>query len=240
MNDLLTKFLLCNKIPETIKLDIKLLHCTGNNVWFVTSADQCYVLGDNMCGELGLGHKLPVNEPQVVRELCSIECQKFIIGTDFGLCLTSDQQIYSWGSDSYKQLGRHTCHMYSKPANIPFLSDKSITDIASGFLHSLALTSDGRVYGWGDNRWGQVGCGQRLDRIRRPSCLIFPPNTCIKSISCINWCSLAITADGLVYCGGWTKHKQFRDKTRLNFHLLALIPNISDIKSLSIVYLDMA
>jgi alpha-tubulin suppressor-like RCC1 family protein len=39
------------------------------------------------------------------------------------------------------------------PAGVTF------TFVASGGSHSLALASNGDVYGWGNNDEGQVGCG---------------------------------------------------------------------------------
>ncbi|XP_054154062.1 stress-activated protein kinase alpha-like [Oppia nitens] len=91
------------------------------------------------------------------------------IGCDFALCITSDQQIYSWGLNYNNQLGRHISDKYSKPAVITYLSDIYIIDITSGSHHSLALSSDGTVYGWGLNTYGQCGCGQQQnDCIKTP------------------------------------------------------------------------
>ncbi|XP_054158277.1 uncharacterized protein LOC128956580 [Oppia nitens] len=80
-------------------------------------------------------------------------------------CLTGDQQIYSWGFNGQGLLGRPTSvdDQYSKPSIIKYLSDKCITDIISGSQHTLALTSAGIVYGWGNNTYGQCGCGQQTD-----------------------------------------------------------------------------
>lgn len=34
-----------------------------------------------------------------------------------------------------------------------------MTDIAAGVAHSIALCEDGRVYGWGNSNYGQLGLG---------------------------------------------------------------------------------
>jgi hypothetical protein len=34
---------------------------------------------------------------------------------------------------------------------------KAVVGVAAGRYHSVALTSDGRVYSWGLNDWGQLG-----------------------------------------------------------------------------------
>lgn len=40
-----------------------------------------------------------------------------------------------------------------------FLNDLNIIDIACGAQHSLVLTSNGDVYAWGWNKYGQTGMG---------------------------------------------------------------------------------
>jgi alpha-tubulin suppressor-like RCC1 family protein len=38
--------------------------------------------------------------------------------------------------------------------------------IGAGDAHSLALLADGRLFAWGDNRFGQLGDGTREVRLR--------------------------------------------------------------------------
>ena len=40
---------------------------------------------------------------------------------------------------------------YLKPKRIEFFDNKNIIDISCGERHCLALSSEGLVYGWGDN-----------------------------------------------------------------------------------------
>ncbi|XP_054158795.1 uncharacterized protein LOC128957105 [Oppia nitens] len=237
---LLNKFQFCEKIPNYIKYKIKLFHCNGQSVWFVTNDDRVYTLGYNWKGILGLGHNnnnnnnSDVNEPQVIPELCQKNVSKFSIGIDFALCMTSDQHIYSWGSNDWKQLGRHTISddECNKPAIINL---KCITDIMCGDYHTLALTNAGTVYGWGDNNEGQCGCcRQQTDCIDSPTRIIFPGNTSIKSIYSYNCCSFAITTnDGLVYSWGQNRDNQLGHKNIDNYSTPKLIDGLINIKSIS-------
>ncbi|XP_054161714.1 probable serine/threonine-protein kinase zyg-1 [Oppia nitens] len=145
------------------------------NVWFVTNDDLVYTFGNNTYGKLGLGHNLIVNKPEIIPELCAKNVQKFINGDRFALCITFDQQIYSFGSNECKQLGRHTIsNDNNKPAIITYLSDKCIIDIKCGSYHSLALSSAGTVYGWGHNNRGQSGCGQQQQQQQTLDCIDSP------------------------------------------------------------------
>lgn len=59
--------------------------------------------------------------------------------------------------------------MRSKPAPQPIstLSGHFIEDIAVGAEHTLAVTSDGDVFGWGNNADGQLGLGH-TNTVRTP------------------------------------------------------------------------
>ena len=49
--------------------------------------------------------------------------------------------------------------------NTPAMAvEPTIVQIAAGSGHSLALFSDGSLYAWGDNKYGQLGDGTNIDR----------------------------------------------------------------------------
>lgn len=67
----------------------------------------------------------------------------------------------------------------------------------SAWNHSLALGSDGTVWSWGDNFWGNVGDGTQIDRYEPIQVL-----DDAKDISASKgWFSLALKKDGTVW--GW-------------------------------------
>lgn len=37
--------------------------------------------------------------------------------------------------------------------------------VAAGAEHTAAVTEDGKVYGWGWGRYGNLGLGDRMDRV---------------------------------------------------------------------------
>ncbi|CAG2102353.1 unnamed protein product [Medioppia subpectinata] len=71
-----------------------------------------------------------------------------------------------------------------------------------GTYHTLVLISDGRVYIWGGNSWGQIGCGDNPENICTPIKLQFNDNVKIESIYCCYDSSFAITSDGHVFSWG--------------------------------------
>lgn len=78
------------------------------------------------------------------------------------LALTSDGKVYGWGENSRGELGDGTRTNRSTAVAVDMsgaLSGKTVVAVAAGASTSLALTSDGLVFAWGDNLWGELGAG---------------------------------------------------------------------------------
>ena len=212
MSKLLNRFRICSKITEKIKLQIKIFHVfediKGQNVLFITSDDKVFGFGTNYFGCCGLGHNSVVNEPQIIPELCHKNIKQFFIGRNFTLAHTNDGQVFGWGYNSSGQLGRRHVswtNQYFKPEIISFPFE-SVIQLSCGYSHTLVLSCDGRVYGWGDNVYGQIGCGrEKGKRFANPIHLeVFIPFS-IKILKSCYFCSFALTTDGLVYSWGYNE-----------------------------------
>ncbi|WP_159888523.1 RCC1 domain-containing protein [Paenibacillus puerhi] len=91
---------------------------------------------------------------------------KTTAGDDFAAALRSDGSVWTWGENSYGQLGIYgnlnDIKNYSPQKAIFY--DTSIQDISSGQRHTVALEDDGSVWVWGDNSSGQLGTGDAINR----------------------------------------------------------------------------
>ena len=92
---------------------------------------------------------------------------------------TSKSFIFAWGNDEFGQLGLGK-NSYNPFYNTPRYTKYSINikKIACGRSHSIMKSEQGCVYGFGSNRYGQLGLPP-VDSRRTPTLLSFS-----KFISC--------------------------------------------------------
>ena len=73
-------------------------------------------------------------------------------GSTHTLAVASDGTLWSWGDNSYGQLGNGTKAASSVPKQIG--TDSDWLSVAAGSYHSIALKTDGSLYAWGGHGWG--------------------------------------------------------------------------------------
>ena len=114
--------------------------------------------------------------------------------------ITGDDRVFTWGLNQYGQAGTDsTEERLHKPVEVKALSGRGVVKITAGLHHSLALTSDGRVFSFGRNNYGELGMGN-LDELRVPTQV--PSLADIVDIACGSTHSLAVDQMGMVYsCG---------------------------------------
>ncbi len=78
------------------------------------------------------------------------------------LLLTSDNYIYGWGDNAYRQLGDSTTTQRSTPVemtNYGAMSSRLISYVKTSPDNSFAVTQDGTHFSWGRNNNGLAGVG---------------------------------------------------------------------------------
>ena len=118
--------------------------------------------GYNNFGQLGNGTSSISNLPVTVYNggaLSGKQVVSIAAGQYFSLALLSDGKVASWGESGHGELGR-TGGSNTLPGLVDtsgVLLNKTITNIAAGARHSMALCSDGTLTTWGYNSSGQLG-----------------------------------------------------------------------------------
>src|SRR5450759_2988613 len=123
----------------------------------LTSTGHVLAWGDNTYGELGNGTNTSSSTPVAVSLPSGTTVTAIAGAPNFTLALTSTGQVLAWGSNISGELGNGTTIYSSTPVAVSLPSGTTVTAIAGGNIHSLALTSTGRALAWGDNSSGQLG-----------------------------------------------------------------------------------
>ncbi|KAL3570035.1 hypothetical protein D5086_027284 [Populus alba] len=123
---------------------------------------------------------------------------------------SKQQQIWSWGAGTEGQLGTGKLEDEYLPQllHLPFLSSaESISTLACGGAHVIALTSGGRVFTWGRGTTGQLGHGEMLNSLH-PKPVSSLQSYVITQVSA-GWShSGFVSVDGAVKTWGWGEHGQ--------------------------------
>ncbi len=173
--------------------------------------------GWNHYGQLGTGDTNARNVPVQVSNLTNVTS---IAGGGFhSYVLKSDGTVWAWGRNYHGELGIGDT-ISSKipvqvhgPGNVGFLTN-IIAIATGGWGHSFALKSDGTVWSWGQNYFGQLGVGDTTDRYSPTQVSI----TGITAISAGGGHSLALKNDGTVWAWGYNSLDQLGDSTSIDRH----------------------
>nr|WP_239133940.1 chromosome condensation regulator RCC1 [Rugosimonospora africana] len=117
------------------------------------------------------------------------------------LALTSTGTVLAWGYNGGGQLGNGTNTNSNVPVPVDLPADTTVTAIAAGELHSLAVTSTGTVLAWGLNGDGQLGNGTNTSS-NVPVLVDLPADTTVTAVSGGGEHSLALTSTGSVLAWG--------------------------------------
>ncbi|WP_027659657.1 RCC1 domain-containing protein [Salinispora fenicalii] len=118
----------------------------------------------------------------------------------------------AWGSNFFGQLGDGTNADSVAPVSVSLPAGVSVTAVAAGNRHSLALTSAGAVLAWGGNAAGQLGDGTTMDS-STPVSVSLPAGVTVIAIAAGGTHSLALTDEGTVLAWGGNSFGQLGDGT---------------------------
>ncbi|WP_350257668.1 immunoglobulin domain-containing protein [Scrofimicrobium sp. R131] len=131
---------------------------TGNAYSVAIGSDgKTYAWGVNFFGQLGNNSSVSSPVPVEVALPAGVSFTSVSAGNDHSLALGDDGNAYAWGGNSSGQLGDGSNTNRTVPVLVSAPDGVSFTSVNAGYNFSLAIGNDGKVYGWGDNSYGQLG-----------------------------------------------------------------------------------
>jgi alpha-tubulin suppressor-like RCC1 family protein len=157
-------------------------------------------------------------------------------GASFSLALKSDGTVWAWGRNDYGKLGVPSLNT-SATVYAPVQSAISdVVQISTGPSHSLALKSDGTVWAWGNNHWGQGANTNENGRPQRVGTLV-PRFRNLIAVSGGEFISAAVKDDGTVWVWGNNNNGLYGDGTNIldnwESNKPRIIPGLNDVVQIS-------
>lgn len=129
----------------------------------VRSDGSVVAWGRNAWGQMADGTTTDRHRPVAIHGLPSNVTQ-VSAASGTGLVRTSDGSIWSWGRNIYGEVGDGSTTTRYSPVRVAGLP-RAATSLSSGYGSSYVVLSDGSLWAWGYNAFGQVGDGTTTDRL---------------------------------------------------------------------------
>jgi alpha-tubulin suppressor-like RCC1 family protein len=167
----------------------------------IGSDGKLYAWGDNLLGKLGNGSTASNSTSPVVVSLPSGVTPTAVAGGyESAYAIGSDGHLYAWGDNSIGELGDGTNTNSATPVVVSLPAGVTPTAIAGGGGAGYAIGSDGNLYAWGLNQYGELGNNSTTNSMT-PVVVQLPSGVTAKAITAGGGFAHAIGSDGNLY--GW-------------------------------------
>ena len=175
----------------------------------VTTSGGLKCWGGNGNGQLGDGTTTDRSTPVDVTGLTSGVAA--VSGGESHTCaVTTSGGLKCWGGNGYGQLGNGTTTDRSTPVDVTGLTG-GVAAVATGFIHTCAVTTSGGLKCWGWSGNGQLGDGTTTDRSTPVDVTGLTGGVAAVATGVIHTC--AMTTSGGIKCWGWNGYGQLGNGT---------------------------
>ncbi|MBF0450216.1 MAG: hypothetical protein HQK75_05900, partial [Candidatus Magnetomorum sp.] len=205
--------------------DVAAIAAGSNHSLALKSDGTVWAWGEDSEGQLGDNSITPKSTPVQVVDSDGIGYLEDIIAIDAGdrhsLALKSDGTVWAWGANNSGELGQNSnSPSYQQiPVQVYGINGigklTNIIDISTGFQHTLALRSDGRVVSWGSNTYGQLG--NESNTVQYAPVLVSMIGN-IQTIEAGGLHSAAIQRDGTVWTWGYNSSGELGNNTTTEYN----------------------
>ncbi len=136
----------------------------GSHSLALTSSGAVVAWGLNDHGQVGDGSLLNRNVAVPVAGLGS-GVVSISAGMEQSLAAKSDGSVWAWGSNTWAELGSYPGTLSATPVEV-MPAGSGVVQVSAGLSHSLARTSAGAVWAWGNDGFGP---GEQVNNVTTPN-----------------------------------------------------------------------
>jgi alpha-tubulin suppressor-like RCC1 family protein len=209
------------------------LSCGTINTGAIKTDGTLWMWGGNVSGSLGINFSSGIRSSPVQigsnTTWSSISC-----GFYHTAAIKTDGTLWTWGDNLYGQLGDNTTINRSSPIQT-VAGGTTWSQVACGWKHTAAIKTNGTLWSWGDNSYGQLGDGTITQRSSPIQEIGAGTTWTFVSVPVFSNSTLALKSDNKMYGAGdyfpssYSSFTQFYtgDKTWMRvskggYHILAI------------------
>ena len=170
--------------------------------------DTLWTWGSNSYGQLGDGTTTQRLTP-VTTLSGGTKWKQVAAGGFLSLAIKTDGTLWGWGYNVNGQLGTNDTVTRSTPVTT-FLGGTNWKQVSCGDGHTVAIKTDGTLWTWGRNNYGQIG--ENTSTSRCTPVTTFAGGTNWKQVACGRYFAAAIKTDGTL----WTWGRNYNGQLGIN------------------------
>lgn len=207
-------------VPRTVEAlrgkNIVQVTCGSYHTAAITDRGELYSWGGGMYGKLGHGNESGHSRPCLVEALKNVFLTQIACGSRHTIALSDAHDVYTWGDQENGVAGHGETegHQYV-PRLVSALHGKEAIQVAACGFHTACLCASGRVYTWGEGKFGRLGHGDERNRAV-PTVISSLSSVHITQVACGGFHSAATSESGQLFTWGGGEHGQLGHGDKVN------------------------
>jgi hypothetical protein len=157
-----------------------------------------------------LGNNSAVSRSSPVQTVGSGSWRKISAGSAHSCGIKIDGTLWSWGFGTNGQMGNNSTSSRSSPVQT-IAGGSNWVDVSCGHHHTAAVKSDGTLWLWGHNQYGQLGNNATAHRSSPVQTVAAGTNW--RRVACGVYHTVALKTDGTLWTWGYNDQAALGDGT---------------------------